>query len=192
VERVFGIDLVPERLAMAQRHGAETIDTTTTDDPAEALRDLTEGRGPDGVVDAVGMEAHGAPVAAAMQRAAAALPRAVSEPLARRAGIDRMAALRTAIDAVRRGGTLSIIGVYGGTADPLPMLDLFDKGVQVRMGQAHVKRWVPEILPLLERDDDVFGLDDFVTHRLPLDEAPQAYAEFQAKEKGTIKVVLQP
>ena len=192
VERVFGIDLVPERLAMAQRHGAETIDTTTANDPAEALRDLTEGRGPDGVVDAVGMEAHGAPVAAAMQRAAAALPRAVSEPLVRRAGIDRMAALRTAIDAVRRGGTLSIIGVYGGAADPLPMLDLFDKGVQVRMGQAHVKRWVPEILPLLERDDDVFGLDDFVTHRLPLDEAPQAYAEFQAKEKGTIKVVLQP
>ncbi|HZA77919.1 MAG TPA: zinc-dependent alcohol dehydrogenase [Acidimicrobiales bacterium] len=192
VQRVFGVDLVPERLAMAERHGAETVDTASTDDPAEALRDLTKGRGPDAVVDAVGMEAHGAPLAAAMQRAAAALPKAMSEPLARRAGMDRLAALRTAVDTVRRGGTVSIVGVYGGAADPLPMLDLFDKGVQIRMGQAHVKRWVPEILPLLERDDDVFGLDDFVTHRLPLDDAPQAYARFQAKQDGTIKVVLQP
>jgi threonine dehydrogenase-like Zn-dependent dehydrogenase len=191
VERVFGIDLVPERLAMAERHGAETIDVAATN-PAEALRDLTAGRGPDSVVDAVGMEAHGAPVAAAMQRAAAALPKAVSEPLARRAGMDRLAALRAAIDAVRRGGTLSISGVYGGVADPLPMLDLFDKGLQIRMGQAHVKRWVPQILPLLERDDDVFGLNDFVTHRLPLDDAPAAYAKFQAKQDETIKVVLQP
>jgi threonine dehydrogenase-like Zn-dependent dehydrogenase len=192
VERVFGVDLVPERLTMAERHGAETIDAGATDDPAEALRSLTAGRGPDSVVDAVGMEAHGAPLAAAMQRAAAALPKAVSEPLARRAGMDRLTALREAIDAVRRGGTLSIIGVYGGTADPLPMLELFDKGVQIRMGQAHVKRWVPAILPLLERDGDVFGLDDFVTHRLPLDEAPTAYANFQAKEDDTIKVVLRP
>jgi threonine dehydrogenase-like Zn-dependent dehydrogenase len=191
VERVFGIDLVPERLAMAERHGAETIDAAATN-PAEALRDLTAGRGPDSVVDAVGMEAHGAPLAAATQRAAAALPKAVSVPLARRAGMDRLAALRTAIDAARRGGTLSISGVYGGVADPLPMLDLFDKGLQIRMGQAHVKRWVPQILPLLERDDDVFGLNDFVTHRLPLDDAPAAYAKFQAKQDETIKVVLQP
>ena len=72
------------------------------------------------------------------------------------------------------------------------MLDLFDKGVQIRMGQAHVKRWVPEILPLLERDEDVLGLDDFVTHTLPLAEAPAAYAMFQAKQDGAIKVVLQP
>jgi threonine dehydrogenase-like Zn-dependent dehydrogenase len=191
-ERVFGLDLVPERLAMAERHGAETIDIAAIDDPAEALRELTKGRGPDAVVDAVGMEAHGAPLAAAMQRAAAALPKAMSEPLARRAGMDRLAALRTAVDAVRRGGTLSIVGVYGGAADPLPMLDLFDKGIQLRMGQAHVKRWVPEILPLLERDDDVFGLDDFVTHWMPLDEAPKAYAQFQAKQDEAIKVVLQP
>jgi threonine dehydrogenase-like Zn-dependent dehydrogenase len=192
VGRVFGVDLVPERLAMAERHGAETIDAAGSANPADALRDLTEGRGPDSVVDAVGMEAHGAPLAAAMQRAAVALPRAMSEPLARRAGMDRLAALRTAIDAVRRGGTLSIIGVYGGAADPLPMLDLFDKGVQVRMGQAHVKRWVPEILPLLEGDEDAFGLGDFVSHRLPLDDAPTAYANFQAKQDQTIKVVQQP
>ena len=81
---------------------------------------------------------------------------------------------------------------YGGAADPIPMLELFDKGVQVRLGQAHVRRWVPEILPVLERDDDPLGLSDFVTHRLPLEEAPRAYAMFQAKEDGAIKVVLTP
>jgi threonine dehydrogenase-like Zn-dependent dehydrogenase len=192
IEHVYGVDLVPERLAMAGRHGAETVDESTTEDVAEALRALTGGRGPDSVIDAVGMEAHGAPVASALQRATAALPRAVSAPLAAKAGIDRLAALRTAIDAVRRGGTLSLVGVYGGAADPLPMLDLFDKGVQIRIGQAHVKRWVPEILPLLQREDDVFALDDFVTHRMPLAEAPAAYAMFQAKQDGAVKVVLTP
>ncbi|HEX6423478.1 MAG TPA: zinc-dependent alcohol dehydrogenase [Acidimicrobiales bacterium] len=192
VEQVLGVDLVAERLAMAERHGAEVVDAGAIDDVAEALRALTGGRGPDAVVDAVGLEAHGAPLAGAMQRAAAALPRSVSSRLAQAAGIDRLSALRTAIDAVRRGGTLSISGVYGGAADPMPMLDLFDKGVQIRMGQAHVRRWVPEILPLLERDDDVFGLDDFTTHRLPLTEAPAAYAMFQAKQDGAIKVVLEP
>ena len=192
VEQVLGVDLVPERLAMAERHGAEVVDAGSIDDVAEALRALTGGRGPDAVVDAVGMEAHGAPVTGALQRAAAALPRAVSARLAQAVGVDRLTALRTAIDAVRRGGTLSISGVYGGAADPMPMLDLFDKGVQIRMGQAHVRRWVPEILPLLERDDDVLGLDDFTTHRLPLTEAPAAYAMFQAKQDGAIKVVLEP
>jgi threonine dehydrogenase-like Zn-dependent dehydrogenase len=192
VGTVIGVDRVPERLAMAARHGAGTVDAAGTDDVAAALRELTGGRGPDAVVDAVGMEAHGAPVSAAMQRAAAALPRSVAEPLARRASVDRLTALRTAIDAVRRGGTLSLVGVYGGTADPLPMLDLFDKGIQIRMGQAHVKRWVPEILPLLEKDEDVLGLDDFVTHRMPLAEAAEAYAMFQAKRDGAIKVVLSP
>jgi threonine dehydrogenase-like Zn-dependent dehydrogenase len=192
VERVLGVDPVAERLAMAERHGAETVDAGAVGDVAEALRALTGGRGPDAVIDAVGMEAHGAPVAAALQRAAAALPRPVGRTLATKAGVDRLAALRTAIDAVRRGGTVSISGVYGGAADPIPMLDLFDKGVQVRMGQAHVRRWVPEILPLLERDDDALGLSDFVTHRMPLDEAPEAYAMFQAKRDGAIKVVLTP
>lgn len=118
-------------------------------------------------------------------------PKALAEPLARRTGVDRLSALRTAIDAVRRGGTVSISGVYGGAND-LPMLDLFDKGVQIRMGQAHVKRWVPEILPLLERDEDTFGLDDFVTHRLPLQDAPRAYEMFQAEQDGAVKVVLSP
>ena len=192
VEQVFGVDLVPERLEMAKRHGVETVDATEIADVPAALRALTGGRGPASVVDAVGMEAHGAPLAAAMQRVAGMLPRAVAEPLTKKAGIDRLTALRTSIDAVRRGGTLSLVGVYGGAADPMPMLDMFDKGVQIRMGQAHVKRWVPEILPHLERDEDVFGLEDFVTHRLPLGDAPAAYAMFQAKEDGAIKVVLEP
>jgi threonine dehydrogenase-like Zn-dependent dehydrogenase len=192
IDRVFGVDLVPERRAMAERHGAEVIDVNTVDDVAGALRELTGGRGPDAVIDAVGMEAHGAPLAAAMQRAAGILPKAVSGPLAMKAGIDRLTALRTAIDAVRRGGTLSVSGVYGGAVDPLPMLDLFDKGVQIRMGQAHVKRWVPEILPLLEKDEDVLGLSDFATHTMDLEDAPAAYAMFQAKQDGAIKVVLKP
>jgi threonine dehydrogenase-like Zn-dependent dehydrogenase len=192
IERVYGVDLVPERLAMAERYDIETVDLRSTDDPAEALRALTGGRGPDSVIDAVGLEAHGAPVASAMQRAAGLLPKAVSEPLTRKAGIDRLAALRVAIDAVRRGGTLSIVGVYGGAVDPIPMFDLFDKGVQIRMGQAHVKRWAPEIVPLLEQDEDVLGTEDFATHHLPLADAPDAYAMFQVKRDGAIKVVLQP
>jgi threonine dehydrogenase-like Zn-dependent dehydrogenase len=192
VGQVFGIDPVPERVAMAERHGAIPITSTDQSEIVSVLREQTDGRGPDAVVDAVGMEAHGAPVAAAMQRAAGFLPKALSEPLTKKAGIDRLTALRTAIDAVRRGGTLSLSGVYGGAADPIPMLTLFDKGVQLRMGQAHVWRWVPEILPLLERDDDVFGLDDFVTHRLPLAEGPKAYAQFQGKEDGMVKAVLDP
>lgn len=192
VEQVYAVDRVPERLAMATRHGAEVIDASATDDVAAALREATGGRGPDSVVDAVGMEAHGSPVAAVMQRVAAALPGRIAEPMTMKAGVDRLSALRTVIDAVRRGGTLSISGVYGGAADPMPMLDLFDKGVQIRMGQAHVRHWVPEILPLLEQDDDVLGLGDFFTHRLPLAAAPQAYADFQAKRDGAIKIVLEP
>jgi threonine dehydrogenase-like Zn-dependent dehydrogenase len=192
IDRVFGVDLVPERRAMAERHGVEVIDANMVVDVPEALRQLTGGRGPDAVVDAVGMEAHGAPFAGALQRAAGFLPPVVGEPLSKRAGIDRLTALRTAIDAVRRGGTLSIVGVYGGAVDPLPMLDLFDKGIQLRMGQAHVKRWVPEILPLLEKDEDLLGLSDFATHTMPLDQAPAAYAMFQAKQDGAIKVVLEP
>jgi threonine dehydrogenase-like Zn-dependent dehydrogenase len=192
IERVYGVDLVPERRAMAERHGADTVDASNVEDVADALRGLTGGRGPDAVIDAVGMEAHGSPFVGAMQRATGSLPRAVGQPLATKAGMDRLTALRTAIDAVRRGGTLSIVGVYGGAVDPIPMLDLFDKGIQLRMGQAHVKRWVPEILPLLEKDEDVLGLSDFVTHTLPLDEAPGAYAMFQAKQDGAIKVVLTP
>jgi threonine dehydrogenase-like Zn-dependent dehydrogenase len=107
------------------------------------------------------------------------------------AGVDRLYALHAAIDIVRRGGTISLIGVYGGTADPLPMLTLFDKQVQLRMGQANVKRWAPEIMPLL-MDGDPLGVDGFHTHRLPLEEAPHGYEIFQKKEDGAVKVLLSP
>ena len=108
-----------------------------------------------------------------------------------KAGIDRMHAFYLAIDVVRRGGTISLIGVYGGMADPLPMLTLFDKQVQLRMGQANVKSWADDIMPLLMNGDPL-GVEKFATHRVPLDDAPQAYEMFQKKENGAVKVLLKP
>jgi S-(hydroxymethyl)glutathione dehydrogenase/alcohol dehydrogenase len=190
VERVIGVDRVDARLERAGSRGVTTIDLREVD-VAQAVRELTGGRGADAVVDAVGMEAHGSPFAKASHKAVGMLPDALAKPLMTNVGVDRLDALRTAIDSVRRGGTISLSGVYGGMADPLPMLTLFDKQVQLRMGQANVKRWVPEILPLLT-DDDPLGVDGFATHRLPLEAAPDAYATFQAKEDGMVKVVLKP
>jgi threonine dehydrogenase-like Zn-dependent dehydrogenase len=187
---VYGVDPVPERRQMAARHGIETLDPGSVD-VVEALLDLTEGRGPHSVIDAVGMEAHGAPVAALAQRAVGMLPDSVAQPLTERFGVDRLTALHTAIRAVRRGGTVSIVGVYGGNADPLPMMEIFDKGLQLRMGQAHVKRWVGAILPLLT-DQDPLGVGDLATHVLPLEQAPGAYEMFQKKQDGAVKVVLRP
>jgi threonine dehydrogenase-like Zn-dependent dehydrogenase len=190
-EHVYGVDLVPERLAMAARHGAIPIDLRHGS-PVEAIRDATHGRGADSVIDAVGMESHGSPLGAAAQRMAGLLPDSMGAPFAEKAGVDRLSALLASIDAVRRGGTVSISGVYGGARDPLPLLELFDKGVQVRMGQAHVKRWIPEILPHVLDDQDPLGTADLTTHRLPLEDAPAAYKMFQKKQDGCIKVVLQP
>ena len=190
--RVIGIDLVPERLGRVESFGVEVLDLREhEDDLGEVLRERTGGRGPDAVIDAVGMEAHGSPGTEFVQKATALLPGAVQAKLMKRAGVDRLSALYTAIDAVRRGGTISLVGVYGGMADPIPMLQLFDKQVQLRMGQANVKRWAPEILPLLT-DDDPLGVERFATHHLPLAEGPDAYARFQKKEDGTVKVVLDP
>jgi threonine dehydrogenase-like Zn-dependent dehydrogenase len=191
-ERVFGVDLVPERLQMARRHGIEVIDREEHDDVAAAIRELAEGRGPDSVIDAVGMEAHGAPTGEVAQKATGLLPDRISAPLTETVGVDRLSALCEAMDTVRRAGTISIIGVYGGQADPLPMMDLFDKGVEIRMGQAHVKRWVEAIVPLLTGDGDPLGLEDLKTHELPLEEAPCGYEIFQKKQEGTIKCVLKP
>ncbi|WP_433221760.1 zinc-dependent alcohol dehydrogenase [Dactylosporangium sp. CS-047395] len=190
--RVIGIDLVAERLARAHARGVEAVDLTEHDDVAGWLRELTDGRGPDSVIDAVGMEAHGSPAGKLAQTAAGLLPDAVAEKLIDKAGVDRLAVLHLAIEVVRRGGTLSLSGVYGGTADPLPMMVLFDKQIQLRMGQANVKRWVPDILPLLTGDDDPLGVDTFATHHVPLEDAPQAYEAFQQKQDGTVKVVLHP
>ena len=191
-ERVIAVDRVPERIAMAERHGIEVLNDEKVDDIGAAVRDMTHGRGADSVIEAVGMEAHGTPFQAAAMKAAGMLPDGLARKATETFGIDRMGALRTAFDAVRRAGTVSIIGVYGGQADPFPMMDLFDKGITMRVGQAHVKHWVDDILPLLTGDDDPLGVDDLTTHRLPLEEAPYGYEIFKKKEDGCIKVVLKP
>jgi threonine dehydrogenase-like Zn-dependent dehydrogenase len=187
--RVLAVDPVPERRAMAERHGIEVFDEP---DAVAALRDATDGRGPDSVVDAVGMEAHGSGVAAFAQHAVGLLPDAAARPLMQHAGIDRLSALMASIDAVRRGGTVSLSGVYVGTADPMPMMTLFDKQVTMRMGQCNVQSWRDTLLPLVEDLADPLGTEDLVTHRVPLDRAPEMYETFQKKEDGCIKVVLEP
>jgi threonine dehydrogenase-like Zn-dependent dehydrogenase len=190
--RVLAVDLVPDRLERSRSHGVETLDLREhKHDLAEVVRGMTDGRGPDSVIDAVGMEAHGSPVGKLVQTMAGFLPRPAQEKLMEKAGIDRLHALYLAIELVRRGGTISLSGVYGGMLDPLPLMTLFDKQVQLRMGQANVLRWVPEIMPLL-LDGDPLGAESFATHHLPLDEAPSAYKTFQKKEDGCFKVVLQP
>jgi threonine dehydrogenase-like Zn-dependent dehydrogenase len=189
--KVFGIDLVPERLERAATRGVEALDLTEVDDVAGVIRERTRGRGADAVIDAVGMEAHGSPVGKTAQRMAGFLPDRLQEKLMQKAGVDRLAALHLAIDVVRRGGTLSLVGVYGGMVDPLPMMTMFDKQLQLRMGQANVRRWVDHIIPLLI-DDDPLGVDTFATHHLPLVEAPDAYATFQKKDDGMIKAVFHP
>jgi threonine dehydrogenase-like Zn-dependent dehydrogenase len=190
--QVIGVDLVPERLARAKARGVTTVDLSAMDDVSAAVKDLTDGRGPDSVIDAVGMEAHGSPIGKAAHTAVGFLPNKVAEKLMRTAGSDRLAALQSAIEMVRRGGTISLSGVYGGQADPLPMLTMFDKQINLRMGQANVKRWIDDILPLLTGDGDPLGVDDFATHHLPLSDAPKAYEMFQKKQDGAIKVVFQP
>ncbi|MFC4016586.1 zinc-dependent alcohol dehydrogenase [Micromonospora sp. GCM10011542] len=190
--RVIGLDLVPERLELARRHGVEVLDVRELDDVPGALIDLVDGRGPDAVIDAVGMEAHGSPTGKLAQTAAGLLPDKLAQAMTDRIGVDRLAVLHAALKAVRRGGTVSLSGVYGGEADPMPMMEMFDRGVQLRMGQCHVRRWTDEILPLLEGDDDPLGVEDLRTHRVPLARAPQAYEMFQKKEDGCIKVVLAP
>ena len=162
------------------------------DGVADRVRELTDGRGADAVIDAVGMEAHGSPVAEAAQKALALLPKKVQEKLMLSVGTERLAALHSAIDSVRRGGTISISGVYGGATDPLPMFQMFDKQVQMRMGQANVRRWSDDILALLQQDEDVLGVETFATHHLPLEEAPEAYRSFRDKQDGMVKVVFTP
>ena len=189
--RVIGVDLVPERLERSRQRGVEVLDLQEHDDLPEVIREMTGGRGPDSVIDAVGLEAHGAPVGKLAQTMAGLLPSALASKMMQRAGIDRMNAFYLAIDIVRRGGTISLSGVYGGETDPLPMFTLFDKQIQLRMGQANVKRWVDDIMPLLT-DADPLGVEQFATHEVPIDQAPEAYDVFQKKEDGAIKILLKP
>ncbi len=192
IQNVIGVDMVPDRLAKAQASGAQTVNLSEVKDVGDAVRDLTDGRGADGVLEAVGMEAHGNPVAEKVIGLASRLPKPIAQAAIARVGIDRLEALYTSFDAVRRGGTVSISGVYGGSADPLPMMDLFDKGLTLRMGQCHVKRWTDELFDIVSREEDVLGVETLATHRVSLEEAPEMYSVFQRKEDGCLKVVLTP
>lgn len=189
---VIAVDRVPDRLARAQARGMRIVDQSQhSGELGDVIRDLTNGRGPDSVIDAVGMEAHGSPIAKAAQQITGLLPDSMGKAMMNKAGVDRLDAFYSAIDIVRRGGTISLIGVYGGMADPIPMLTLFDKQIQLRMGQANVKKWVERIMPLLTEADPL-GVDTFATHTLPLEDAPHAYDIFQKKQDGAVKIVLRP
>ncbi len=190
--RVIGIDLVADRVARARRDGIEVFDLNQTEDIITAVREVTDGRGPDAVIDAVGMEAHGSTGAKFAQTAAGLLPDAVARKVFTEAGTDRMEVINMATELVKRGGTLSISGVYGGAASPMNLLKLFDKQIKIRMGQANVKRWVDDIMPLLEGSADPLGVEGFASHHVPLAEAPDAYKAFQDKTDDTFKVVFRP
>lgn len=175
--RVIGVDNVPERLAMASKSGVQTIDFSAVDSVRDVILDLTDNRGLDAAIDAVGMEASGSLVGSILQTT--------------KLQLDRATALRESMSAIRRGGTLSISGVYTGPIQAFPLGDLFDMQIQVRMGQANVRRWVDEIMPLLN-DDDPLGTENLKTHEMSLDDAPHAYEIFQKKQDGAIKIVLKP
>ena len=190
--QVIGVDLVPERLEMAREHGAEVIDLSDVSDVPEAIKEKTAGRGADSVIDAVGMEAHGAPFGKIAQAAAGLVPDAIARPMIEKAGIDRLSALNDCFASVRRGGTVSLSGVYGGAQDPINLMQLFDKQLQLRMGQANVWAWVEDIMPLVSDDSDPLDTEGLATHKLPLEQAPHGYEIFQKKEDRAIKVVLKP
>lgn len=187
--RVIGVDPVPERRAMAQRHGIETMEFDKH--LAERLREATQ-RGPDAVLDAVGMEAHGSPGAQLLQQATGLLPDKVAQLAMENVSVDRTAVLHAAVRTVRRGGTISLSGVYAGAATPMPMLEMFDKQIQLRQGQCNVRHWTAQLLPITEDPRDPLGLDDLVTHTVPLSRGPELYETFQKKQDGCIKVVLEP
>src|SRR5215203_1939733 len=190
--RIIAIDFVPERLEMARRNGIEVIDTNDVDNVADTVREMTDGRGPDSVIEAVGMEAHGSPATGLAQTITGLLPDSLAQQALNKGGVDRLSALYQAIDTVRRGGTISAIGLYGGMADPMPMLTLFDKQIQLRMGQANVKHWIDDIMPLLVDASDPLGVEDLATHMFFFFKQKTAYEIFQKKQDGAIKVLLKP
>jgi threonine dehydrogenase-like Zn-dependent dehydrogenase len=175
--RVIGVDNVAERLSLASKWGVQTVDYSAVDNVRDVILDLTDGRGVDSAIDAVGMEAGGSLVGSILQTT--------------KLQLDRATALRESMSALRRGGTLSISGVYAGPIQAFPLGDLFDMQIQIRMGQANVRHWVDDILPLLN-DEDPLGTGDLKTHEMPLDDAPLGYEMFQKKQDGAIKCVLKP
>jgi threonine dehydrogenase-like Zn-dependent dehydrogenase len=190
--RVIGVDILPDRLEMASRFGIEALNEDDYGNLPDVIREMTDGRGPDAVIDAVGMEAHGSPGGMLAQKITGLQGDPLRTPVMERAGTDRLNVLYKAIDTVRRAGVITLIGHFdGGMSDPMPMLKLFDKQIQLRMGQANVKRWVDDIMPFLT-DEDPLGVDDFATHRLPLEEAPLGYEIFRKKVDGAMKILLKP
>lgn len=187
---VVALETVAERREMAARHGIAVA--ADHKEAEELVKERTSGRGADGVVDAVGMESHGNHVAAALQKATAYLPDSVGQKAMENVGIDRTSALNSALDLAGRGSTVSLSGVYGGTATPIPMLTIFDKQLTITTGQCNVRNWDQDLIPYVEDAADPLGVTDLVTHRMPLDQAPEAYHMFQQKEDNCIKVVLEP
>lgn len=173
--KVYAIDSVPERLRMAADAGAVTIDDAR-EDVLDRLKAMTGGRGPDAVIDAVGLEAHGSTYDNVKQTL--------------KLEQDRPYVLRQAMRAVRKGGTLSLAGVYSGFVDKIPFGAVFNKGVRIKMGQTHVQRYMRPLLERIERGE--IDPSFVITHRVPLSEAPAAYEKFCNKEDGFIKVVLDP
>jgi threonine dehydrogenase-like Zn-dependent dehydrogenase len=179
-DHVIAIDRIPERLHMARTEGQATVLDYREVDVSEALQDLTGGRGPDACIDAVGLEAHGTTLDALYDRAKTAVYMAT----------DRIHALRQAIQTCRKGGTVSIPGVYGGYLDKLPFGAAFAKGLTLKMGQTHVHKYLRPLLARIDKGD----IDPafVITHRLPLDNAPYGYEIFRNKKDNCIKIVLQP
>ncbi|MGH9943570.1 MAG: zinc-binding dehydrogenase, partial [Pyrinomonadaceae bacterium] len=178
-ERVIAIDQVPERLQMAREGGAETFDFSEKD-TFDRVKEMTGGRGPDACIDAVGLEAHGTTIDALYDRAKAALFLAT----------DRPHALREAINSCRKGGTVSVPGVYGGFLDKLPFGAAFNKGLTFKMGQTHMHKYLLPLLQLVEEGkiDPSF----VITHRLRLEDAAAGYETFKHKQDNCIKIVLEP
>jgi len=178
-ERVIAVDRFPDRLEMARQGGADVINYEEVE-LLDTLREMTGGRGPDSVIDAVGMEAHGDDLQFWYDRVSQAIMNETDRPIA----------LRQAIMACRKGGTVSVAGVYGGLIDKLPMGAAFNKGLTFKMGQTHVHRYVPQLIDRITSGqiDPSF----VVTHRVPLEKAPEMYATFRDKKDGCIKVILKP
>ncbi|MDB5259043.1 MAG: theronine dehydrogenase-like Zn-dependent dehydrogenase [Candidatus Taylorbacteria bacterium] len=182
--RVISIDRIPERLEMARQSGAETIDYEANEEVFDTLKAMTDGRGPDSCIDAVGMEAHGHGGANTIMNVLDKAKQAV------RLETDRPTALRQVIHACRKGGTVSIAGVYGGFVDKFPIGIGFNKGLTFKMGQTHVHKYIPLLLEKIEKGE--IDPSFVITHRLRLEDAPKAYEIFRNKEDGCIKVVLKP
>jgi threonine dehydrogenase-like Zn-dependent dehydrogenase len=178
-DRVIAIDRIPERLQMAAAAKAEIINYEEMD-AGEAVTEMTGGRGPDSCIDAVGMEAHGTGLDALYDKAKQAV----------RLESDRPTALRQVILACRKGGTVSIPGVYGGFVDKVPLGAAFNKGLTLKMGQTHVHRYLRPLLDRVQKGE--IDPSFVITHRMKLDEAPHAYEIFKQKKDNCIKVVLKP